>query len=35
MFFSNGSKKKRVIYIYIRGNKCGWINKDIWLYDYE
>lgn len=20
---------------YIRGNKCVWINKDIWLYDYE
>lgn len=27
--------KKKKSYIYIRGNKCGWINKDIWLYDYE
>lgn len=25
-------KKKKS---YIRGNKCVWINKDIWLYDYE
>lgn len=28
---SNGSKKKS----YIRGNKRGWINKDIRSYDHE